>query len=98
VAAPGAARVHDVVVALKQLPQDRRHAGFGLAGQLHLDGGAPLLAAVILGDDDAVGEVEGLTALTLAELPFADPPETHRLRFGADQTHRVAAVSARGSW
>jgi hypothetical protein len=72
------------------MAEDRDDPGFGFAGQLHLDGGAPLLAGAVLGDDDAVGEVDGLAAVTLPELPFADPAEALRLRFDADQTDRVA--------
>jgi hypothetical protein len=51
--------VDDVVVAGQQTAQDGHHPDLGLAGQLHLHRGAPLPPAVVLGDDDAVGEVQG---------------------------------------
>ena len=67
--------VDDVVIGRQRLAEDGDDARLGLAGQLHLDGGAPLSAPVVLGDDDPVGEVEGPAALALAEFPFADPAE-----------------------
>jgi len=82
--------VDDVVVGLEELAQDRRDAGFGLAGQLDLDGGAPRLAGLVDRHDHTVGQVEGAAAETLAELPFADPTEAHRLRLGPHHTDGVA--------
>lgn len=66
--------VHHVVVGLQQLPQSAADASFGLAGQLHLDRGAPRLSRLVGRDDHAVGQVERPAAEALAQFPFADPP------------------------
>jgi hypothetical protein len=55
--------------------EDAGDAGFGFSGEFDLDGGPPLSALAVGGDDDAVGEVEGPAALPFAQFPLADPTE-----------------------
>jgi hypothetical protein len=50
VIADGVDPVDHVVISGQQMPEDRFDAGFGLAGQLHLDGGPPLLPVPVGGE------------------------------------------------
>jgi len=82
--------VHDVVVPGEQLPQDGGDPELSLSGELDLHRGVPGLAPVVDRHDHPVGQVQRPTANPLAEFPFADPAEAHRLRLGSDETNGVA--------
>ncbi len=83
--------VDDVVVGAEEQSEDGGDAGFGFAGELHLDRRPPIFSQAVRGFDDAVREVERPAAETFAELPFAHRANLgHRLGFGADEADGVA--------